>query len=581
MNTSVQHKKSVQSSAGTAIPIVRQYREIEAYRKLENKNIVVDCGWGRLMFGQTFDDSSRLAEMLTGEDENRRDIAFYLQDPHVLLSMAPQELFLDPSHTYRLFLHERDPESRQPVGFRIRRLQQRSDAEAVSRILKINHMLPAEIDFMCEHSDSQLLTYLIAEEPGTGNILGTVTGVDHVQAFDDPGNSASLWCLAVDPQAPYPGIGRSLINRLADYYRDQGRKCLDLSVMYDNEQAIRLYEEMGFKRIPIFCVKRKNPINEKLYTRPLSSTEVNPYAHIIIEEAARRGINVEVLDAEAGYFSMNFGGRSVVCRESLSEVTSAIAMSRCADKRLTWKLVKQAGVKVPDQITASDEEANAQFLQNNKRIVVKPADSEQGLGISVDIRGKTEMQQAIEVAAEYDNNVLLEEYIEGEDVRVVIIDYETVAVAVRRTACVKGNSRDTIKTLIEKQSRRRQNATGGESRIPLDEFTVACIESQGYRLDDILPAGKTIRVRRTANLHTGGTIHDITDRFSPVLKEVSEQVARDLNIPVVGLDLIVPDLEGDDYWFIEANERPGLANHEPQPTAQRFVDFLFPVTKVH
>jgi hypothetical protein len=28
--------------------------------------------------------------------------------------------------------------------------------------------------------------------------------------------------------------------------------------------------------------------------------------------------------------------------------------------------------------------------------------------------------------------------------------------------------------------------------------------------------------------------------------------------------------------FIEANERPGLANHEPQPTAQAFIDFLFP-----
>ncbi len=26
----------------------------------------------------------------------------------------------------------------------------------------------------------------------------------------------------------------------------------------------------------------------------------------------------------------------------------------------------------------------------------------------------------------------------------------------------------------------------------------------------------------------------------------------------------------------EANERPGLANHEPQPTAARFLDLLFP-----
>jgi hypothetical protein len=30
---------------------------------------------------------------------------------------------------------------------------------------------------------------------------------------------------------------------------------------------------------------------------------------------------------------------------------------------------------------------------------------------------------------------------------------------------------------------------------------------------------------------------------------------------------------------LEANERPGLANHEPQPTAARFVDLLFPETK--
>jgi D-alanine-D-alanine ligase-like ATP-grasp enzyme len=50
-----------------------------------------------------------------------------------------------------------------------------------------------------------------------------------------------------------------------------------------------------------------------------------------------------------------------------------------------------------------------------------------------------------------------------------------------------------------------------------------------------------------------------------------------LDIPVVGLDLLVPDVEGPDV-FVEANERPGLANHEPQPTAERFIDLLFPRT---
>jgi quercetin dioxygenase-like cupin family protein len=33
-----------------------------------------------------------------------------------------------------------------------------------------------------------------------------------------------------------------------------------------------------------------------------------------------------------------------------------------------------------------------------------------------------------------------------------------------------------------------------------------------------------------------------------------------------------------DYVIIEANQRPGLANHEPQPMAERFVDLLLPQT---
>jgi D-alanine-D-alanine ligase-like ATP-grasp enzyme len=85
-------------------------------------------------------------------------------------------------------------------------------------------------------------------------------------------------------------------------------------------------------------------------------------------------------------------------------------------------------------------------------------------------------------------------------------------------------------------------------------------------------------VRATANLHTGGTLHDVTAELSPTLAAVSREIARALEIPVVGLDFIVDSPSGDSYAMIEANERPGLANHEPQPTAARFVDLLFPET---
>jgi D-alanine-D-alanine ligase-like ATP-grasp enzyme len=64
----------------------------------------------------------------------------------------------------------------------------------------------------------------------------------------------------------------------------------------------------------------------------------------------------------------------------------------------------------------------------------------------------------------------------------------------------------------------------------------------------------------------------------PRLVEAAIQVAQAIDIPVVGVDFIVANPAEPDYVFIEANERPGLANHEPQPTAERFIDLLFPLS---
>jgi D-alanine-D-alanine ligase-like ATP-grasp enzyme len=85
-------------------------------------------------------------------------------------------------------------------------------------------------------------------------------------------------------------------------------------------------------------------------------------------------------------------------------------------------------------------------------------------------------------------------------------------------------------------------------------------------------------VRKTANLHTGGTIEDVTGETHPELIRAAIRAARAIDIPVTGIDLMVKSPRRPDYVFIEANERPGLANHEPQPTAERFLDLLFPLS---
>ncbi len=151
-----------------------------------------------------------------------------------------------------------------------------------------------------------------------------------------------------------------------------------------------------------------------------------------------------------------------------------------------------------------------------------------------------------------------------------------MAGAIRKPAAVVANGRSSVRELIAHQSRRRSAATSGESTIPLDAETERCVAEAGFALDDVPPSDTHIEIRKTANLHTGGTIHDVTGMLHPALVEAGVQAARAIDIPVTGIDLIVKSPTEPDYWFIEANERPGLANHEPQPTVERFIDLLFP-----
>ncbi|MCJ8150832.1 MULTISPECIES: N-acetylglutaminylglutamine synthetase [Shinella] len=547
----------------------------------QKKDVALDCGWGRLLFAPTFADDETLLGKMREEAPSSRDIAFYVRDPHVLLSRAPQEVFLDPSHTFRLNLSTYRAKARRMRGVTIRRLANEADAEGINRVYAACGMVQIRSDFFSSDRDNRPVTYFVAQDDATGEIVGTVTGIDHQRLFDDPERGASLWCLAVHPQARQPGIGERLVCKLAEHFQARGLSFVDLSVMHDNAQAIKLYEKLNFHRVPLFTMKRKNAINEKFFATPHQSYDaLNSYARLIVDEATRRGVHVDITDAEGGFFRLSHGGRTVHCRESLSELTSGVAMSICDDKAIARRVVASAGIKVPEQIEVDGDRARLEaFLADHGKVVVKPARGEQGQGISVGVTTVEALDAAISMARQVCNRVLVEACFEGEDLRLVIIDFELVAAAVRRPPRIVGDGRSRISALIEVQSRRRQAVTGGESRIPIDAETERCLSEQGLDLNTVPEEGREITVRKAANLHMGGSIHDVTETVHPDLVAAACGAARAIDIPVVGIDFMVRDPSQPDYVFIEANERPGLANHEPQPTAARFIDLLFPGTR--
>ncbi len=283
-----------------------QARFAEDGSALDTQPVAVHCGWGRLLIGHTFPDPARLANELLNEQAGERDIALYVAAPQQVLAQSPQQLFLDPSDTLRLWFTDYRPATRVFRGFRIRRVRSEADWSAVNALYQARNMLPVDPDLLtARHNGGPV--YWLAEDEDSGVVIGSIMGLNHHTAFHDPENGSSLWCLAVDPHCSRPGVGEVLVRHLVEHFMSRGLSYLDLSVLHNNQQAKNLYRKLGFRTLSTFAIKRKNGINQPLFLGPGPEAGLNPYAQILVEEAYKRGIDVHIDDANAGLFTLSHG----------------------------------------------------------------------------------------------------------------------------------------------------------------------------------------------------------------------------------------------------------------------------------
>jgi hypothetical protein len=160
---------------------------------------------------------------------------------------------------------------------------------------------------------------------------------------------------------------------------------------------------------------------------------------IIVNEARRRGIAVEVLDAEAGYFALTLGGRTIDLPRVLSELTSAVAMSRCDDKAVTRRCCARRPA-VPEQIGRGAATIRPTWPSSTSTARGGQAGARRaGRGISVDVRDPDELRARPSPRAAGLRQVLLEEFVEGRTCASSSSD-KVVAAAIRRPAQVIGTA---------------------------------------------------------------------------------------------------------------------------------------------
>jgi ribosomal protein S18 acetylase RimI-like enzyme len=92
---------------------------------------------------------------------------------------------------------------------------------------------------------------LVATDPD-GRLLGSVTYVEPGQRYAEVcgPDEGEFRMLGVDPSAQGRGVGRALVQACIDRAREDGRRALVMCTEVRMRAAQRLYEQIGFERIP-------------------------------------------------------------------------------------------------------------------------------------------------------------------------------------------------------------------------------------------------------------------------------------------------------------------------------------------
>jgi cyanophycin synthetase len=308
-------------------------------------------------------------------------------------------------------------------------------------------------------------------------------------------------------------------------------------------------------------------------------------AHIVDAATERRIPSIRLNDGNLVQFGHGARQRRIWTAET--DQTSAVAESISSDKDLTKSLLQSCGVPVPEgRMVVSPEDAWDAAQDIGLPVAVKPYDGNHGRGVSLDLIAREDIEAAYHLANRKGNGVIVEQFIAGNEHRLLVVGTRVVAAARGETAWVTGDGKSNIIELVDSQINSDPRRGTGEE-FPLNTVSpeigaeiILELERQGFTAYSIPAAGHKVLIQRNGNV-----AFDVTDKMHPSVAATAALAARVVGLDIAGVDLVVEDiarpLEEQRGAIIEVNAGPGLLSHlkpadgEPRPVGEAIIDHLF------
>ena len=312
---------------------------------------------------------------------------------------------------------------------------------------------------------------------------------------------------------------------------------------------------------------------------------LGPSTNAIVSAAEARLIPVRRL-TDGSLVQLGHGARQRRVWTAETDRTGAIAEWIAQDKSLTKRLLEGCGIPVPrGQAVSSAAEAWEVACDLGLPVVVKPLDGNHGRAVFIELSTQESVERAYVAALEQGSGVLVEQFIPGNEHRVLVVGDRVVAAARGETAYVTGDGEHTVQQLIALQLNSDPRRGPGDecplNLVELDDVARLDLERQGLTETAVPGAGVRVLIQRNGNV-----AHDVTDLLHPEVAEQMVMAAKVVGLDIAGIDLVARDISrplGEQgAAVVEINSSPGLHPHllpatgSPRPVGEAIVDLLYP-----
>ncbi len=318
---------------------------------------------------------------------------------------------------------------------------------------------------------------------------------------------------------------------------------------------------------------------------------LGPSTAHIVDAATDRGIpHIRLTDGNLVQLGHGSSQRRIWTAET--DHTSAIAEEIASDKDLTKSLLSSCGVPVPQgQLVQTLEEAWEVAQDVGLPVAIKPEDGNHGRGVSLDLTQRHDVEAAFTLAqGQGSGGVIIEQFIPGNEHRLLIVGKRVIAAARGETASVIGDGHSTILELVNSQlnsdPRRGINEDAPLGLIEPDKSAEIQLdlERQGFTAASVPAKEQTVLIQRNGNV-----ANDVTDIMHPSVAAMAALAARVVGLDIAGVDMVLEDiskpLNSQRGAVVEVNASPGLLAHLkpaaglPRPIGKAIIEHLFEADK--